>query len=115
MPKSHVAKGSYFKARSRRFLESAGYQIAEMELLRGVRTPRGMVFVKKDQWGADVAGKNAEHIVFVQVKSVGLGRSISLSAAKRAFVAAGPWPPCTRRVIHVWRHRVHAPEVIECP
>lgn len=108
---SNVARGNHYKARSKRVLERAGYQVADMELVRSVFTPAGMMYAKRDQWGSDLIAKTEDEVVFVQVKSVAAGRSPDLASARRAFAAAGPWPPGTRRLIHVWRRGAREPLV----
>lgn len=114
MAVSNSQRGNYYKARSKRHLEAAGYTVADMELVRNIWTPSGMLPVKKDQWASDLLGKTERELVFVQVKSVAPGRSPDLASARRKFDDAGPWPPSTRRVVHVWRRGARAPEVVEC-
>jgi len=112
---TNAGRGAYYKGRSKKHLERAGYQVADMELVRTVWTPNGPVPTKRDQWGSDLVAKNSSETVYVQVKSVAMRRRPDVAAAMRAFIAAGPWPPHTRRVVHVWRKFDAAPEVIECP
>jgi hypothetical protein len=114
MAVSNHQRGSYYKARSKRHLEVAGYDVADMELLRNIWTPVGMLPVKKDQWASDLLGKSDRELVFVQVKSVAPGRSPDIRSARRKFADAGPWPPGTRRIVHVWRRGARNPEVVEC-
>jgi hypothetical protein len=111
---SNVQRGSYYKARSKRHLERAGYDVADMELVRNIWTPHGVLPSKRDQWASDLLAKNGEELVFVQVKSVAPGRSPDVRVARRKFAAAGPWPPSTRRIAHVWRRGARVPEVVDC-
>ena len=110
---SNSAKGAYYKARSKKVLESAGYNVADMEIVRQVWTPRGMIATKRDQFGADLLAKNINETLYVQVKST--IRRADIASAKRAFEDAGPWPPSTRREIHVWKRGARAPEIVQCP
>ena len=111
---SNAGRGAYYKGRSKRYLQTLGYDVADMELVRTVHLPRGIIPVKRDQWGADLIAKRADDLLFVQVKSVALGRSPDLAGARLAFADAGPWPPGTRRVVHVWRPRARIPEEVPC-
>lgn len=65
---SNVAKGAYYKARSRKWLMANGYQVADLEIVRWLFTPKGRIPVKRDQFGSDLLAVNESQIVFVQVK-----------------------------------------------
>ena len=110
---SNAARGAAWKARSRRWLEAHGYVVVDLEIVRNVFTPRGIVSTKRDQLGSDLMGVNVDGYVLVQVKGYTLKRP-SLAPARRAF-RAFPLPPATTRCIHVWKLRAREPEIIECP
>ena len=65
---SSAQKGAYYKSRTRVWLRDRGYDVAEFEVVRTLWTPKGRLPVKRDQWGADSVAKNAERLVFIQVK-----------------------------------------------
>lgn len=108
---SNAQRGAYWKARSKKWLQAHGYQVADMEVVRIVRTPDGlMVPTKRDQFGADLMGMNHDEVVFVQVKG---GIKANVAGARREFekhiFARG-----VRRCIHVWKPLAREPQVFEC-
>ena len=107
MTVSAARKGTYYKARTKTFYERAGYQVAHLERMLIVRTPKGPVYVKRDQFGADLLLMNAERVVFVQVK---LGRN-NIAAARHEF-SRFIFPPTVEQWIVVWEPRAKMPEVI---
>ena len=110
---SNAQRGAHYKARSKKWLQQQGYQVGDMELLRIIFTPNGMVPTKRDQWASDLIAQRADEdaVLFVQVKG---GKKASVAEAKRKFHEHA-FARCTRRVIHVWRPYASQPEVIECP
>jgi len=110
---SNVSRGAAWKARSRRWLESQGYVVVDLEIVRNMFTPRGIVSTKRDQLGADLMGVNADGYLWVQVKGYSVKRP-SLAVAKR-MLASYPAPPATRKVIVLWRLRAREPEIVGVP
>lgn len=110
---SNVQRGAAWKARSRRVLEAQGYIVVDLEIVRNVFTPRGIVSMKRDQLASDLMGVSANGYVWVQVKGYTLKRP-SLAAAKRKFLEY-PMPPSTTRCIMLWKLRAREPEIIQCP
>jgi hypothetical protein len=124
--RSNVAKGSYYKARTVKWLEEKmGYQVAHLERMFWIRarekertpcpscgasveTPR-MFATKSDQFGADLLAMGADALIFVQVKF----GSDQVAAARRAF-AEFKFPATATRWIVVWRERAREPEIIDC-
>jgi hypothetical protein len=106
-----VARGAYFKARTRTWLKARGYQVADLEKVAFLGPRR--VPVKVDQFGADLLAMNARGVVFVQVKGGKqcLGRG-TFPAARRTF-AAVTWGPATARVIVAWPPRSRVPRVLK--
>lgn len=107
---SAVAKGQYWKQRTKRWLEACGYQVAFLERVLWIQTGRGRVPVKRDQFASDLLAVNRREIVFVQVKG-GVSRRSQLAAARQAF-AAFAFPADTKQWIVLWAPRARAPEVI---
>jgi len=72
---NNARKGTYYRLRTQKWLESLGYEVAPLERQqRIVRTDKKtgkqeVIFIKRDVWGADLVAKNSEHMVFVQCKS----------------------------------------------
>lgn len=117
--RSNAAKGSYYRGRTRKWLEESGYVVAQLEQLAWIR--RGgepcatcgqpsMFATKRDQLGADLlAVQDGEPVTFVQVK---LGADKAM-AARREF-AKFPLGNGARRWIVIWEPRAHEPHVIDC-
>src|SRR6185436_8702979 len=66
MPRSNVARGAYYKGRTRKWLIEMGWQVADLEVIRYVGAG---IPVKRDQFGADLLAVSAKRLLFVQVKS----------------------------------------------
>lgn len=117
--RSAAAKGSYFKARTKAWLEKQGYVVAHLERMMWIRKggppcvacgQPAMFATKKDQLGSDLlAVKDGEPDTYVQVK---LGTS-SVMAARRAFVEF-PLGLSARRWVVAWERGARAPQVIDC-
>ena len=82
MSTSAAAKGQYWKGRTKKFLEAAGYQVAFLERVLWLQTARGRIPVKRDQFASDLLAVNAEDVIFVQVKG-GVSRRSQLAAARK--------------------------------
>jgi hypothetical protein len=93
-------------------LIARGWQVADMEIVRWVWTPKGRVPVKRDQFGADLLAMDASRIVFVQVKgglqAIGGGQ---FPAARRAFEAF-KFPPDVGLWLMAWAPRAREPRIL---
>jgi len=107
---SAVAKGQYWKTRTKRFLERAGYQVAFLERVLWIQGPAGRIPVKRDQFASDLLAVNRDEVVFVQVKG-GLTWRSQLAAARSAFTRFA-FPVGTKQWIVCWAPRARRPEVI---
>lgn len=108
--KSASAKGQYWKTRTKKFLEHAGYAVAYLEAVHYIYTPKGRIPVKRDQFASDLMAMNRIEIVFVQVKG-GDHRRDHLADAKAAF-AGYPFPAGTKQWVVLWAPRARAPEIV---
>lgn len=103
-------KGNYYKARTKKWLESLGYEVAHME--RALMVPKGdgkLFPIKKDQLGSDLMGSSPERIVFVQVK---LGPRSKANDAAREF-AKHAFPPSALLWIALWERGFHEPVIVD--
>lgn len=105
-----AAKGQYYKLRTKRFLEAAGYQVAFLERMLWIQTPKGRVPVKRDQFASDLLAVNRDEVVFVQVKGGVTGRS-NLAAARTAF-GTYAFPSGTKQWVVLWPPRARQPEIV---
>jgi hypothetical protein len=107
---SAAAKGQYWKARTKKFLETSGYQVAFLERVLWLQTGRGRIPVKRDQFASDLLAVNAAEVVFVQVKG-GASRRSQLAAARKEF-GKFAFPSGTQQWIVCWAPRARQPEIV---
>lgn len=106
MALSAAAKGNYYKSRTKKWLESQGWQVGFLEQFKRIWTPHGLIFKKQDQFGSDLLAVSDQDIIFVQVK---LGtKKMSVSQAKKEF-AKFSFPPTVKLWIVVWEKRARSP------
>ena len=117
-PRSSAALGTYYRSRSKAFLEAHGYQVAILERMMWIRRPGkpcaicarpDMFPTKSDQFASDLLAVKDDAVEFVQVK---FGRT-NIAAGVREF-RKFVFPPFVRQVLHVWEERARAPEIIDC-
>lgn len=107
---SAVAKGQYWKSRTKKFLEASGYQVAFLERVLWLQTARGRIPVKRDQFASDLLAVNTAEVIFVQVKG-GASRRSQLAAARQEF-ARFAFPAGTQQWIVCWAPRARQPEIV---
>jgi hypothetical protein len=64
-----VSKGNYYRKRTKDFYEKDGWRVDICEKNQRIFTPKGIVFVKKDLWGADLIAAKGEEMMFIQCKT----------------------------------------------
>ena len=109
---SNASRGAAAKGRTKKWLQAQGYQVADLEVVRWIFTPRGRVPVKRDQFASDLLAVNEHFVCFVQVKSGASAAGGTFPAARRAFLEF-TFPANTRRLIVGWPPRARVPRVIE--
>lgn len=111
---SNARTGAHFKARSKQWLQKAGFQVFDMELLRVIYTPMGMVPTKRDQLGADVGYLDIakDRVALVQVKGGAVPLQALVTSATKTFADYRFPRRAVRLELHVWRRLARAPEVI---
>lgn len=115
--RSAAAKGSYYKLRTKRWLEAKGYAVAFLERIHWIppREPGGrMIPIKRDQLGADLMAVSADAIILVQVKFGTNRRGAGHLAAGRREFAKYAMPALVQRWIVIWAPRMREPEILEC-
>lgn len=111
-PQTAAKRGAYYKARARKYLQSQGFQVADLEVVRWLHPPgRDPIPVKRDQFGSDLLAVSGTDIVFCQIKG-GKTWKQGVSKAKREF-ARFTFPPTARQWIICWPVRSRQPEIIE--
>jgi hypothetical protein len=108
MPRSAVAKGAYWKSRTKRWLEAQGFAVAFLERVLWIQGKRGLIPVKRDQLASDVLAVSQDRVLFVQVKG-GESRP-DWSAARKEF-ALYPLPPSAEQWTVYWEPNARAPEI----
>ena len=110
--RSNVARGAYYKAKTRRWLEALGWQVGDLEVVRYVGWPKRFA-VKRDQFASDLIAVSKKHgIIFVQVKG-GKSATGNFPAARRAFKAFNfPRGTCCRQVVIAWTPGAREPRIV---
>ena len=113
---SNATRGAYFKAKTRKWLLTQGWQVADLEIVRWVFTPKGRLGAKRDQFGADLLAMRSTGLLFVQVKggkqAAGQGQ---FPSAQREFQRYD-WPTtAVRLAIIAWAPRAREPRIIDVP
>ena len=105
---SNVAKGAYYKNRTRKWLAAQGYTVFDLETVRYVQGRDGQrVPVKRDQLGCDLGGVRGDGFVFVQVK-FGYANKTAQIRCWREYT----WPIAGVKLWLVrWTKGAHEPEV----
>jgi hypothetical protein len=110
---SNASRGTYYRQRTKRWLEERGYVVAQLERMHMIAPG---VFTKKDQLGADLLAINRDHVLFVQVKMGGARAKTGtqMTKAKREF-ELWPVPLGSEQWIVVWEPGAHDPRVYRRP
>ena len=103
---SNAERGARAKSRTKKWLEAQGYQVADLERVYWIFTPKGRLPTKKDQFASDLLAVRdplvrvppyrvfhqemigVADVVFVQVKSGKSASGGTFPAARRAFAAS---------------------------
>jgi hypothetical protein len=113
---SNVAKGNYYRLRTKKWLQSLGYLVENLERQQRVVKKNelgedSVFFLKFDIWGADLIARNEEHVLFVQVKTNEGDVARGIKELNK-----GPWPGSVDRWVVYWPKRRKfkvGPEIIE--
>lgn len=112
--RSNAARGAYYKGRTRKWLTTLGWQVADMEIVRWIHRPGGRpIPVKRDQFGSDLLAMSGARLIFVQVKGGEAARGGTFPAARRAF-AEFKFPPLVECIVVAWSPRARAPRIVHC-
>lgn len=109
---SNASRGAAAKLKTKKWLINRGYQVAELEVIRWVFTPRGRLPIKYDQFGSDLLAMGHGAVVFVQVKSGLSAKGGTFPAARREFEKF-VFPPCARMLIIGWPPLARVPRLVE--
>lgn len=109
---TNVSRGAAAKGRTKKWLQSRGWQVADLEVVRWIMSPRGRVPIKRDQFGSDLLAVGDTEIMFVQVKSGKTATGGTFPDARREF-AKFTFPAGAVRRIIAWPPRARHPRVID--
>lgn len=111
---TNAKKGAYFKARSKRYLESKGFVVGDLELVRWIyKDGRPAFATKRDQFASDLLAVSAKNVIFVQSKGGVSAGGGTFPAARRKF-AEYQFPPWVRCWVMAWPPRASVPRIVEC-
>jgi len=105
---SSVQKGTYYKSRTKRWLEGQGYSVGTLEKMMCVKKN---IFIKKDQFASDLLAVGNGKVIFVQVKS-GETALYKVKEAIREFEKFD-FPEFVDRWIVCWAERVRKPVIVD--
>lgn len=109
---SSAQRGSYYKARTKRWLESKGYQVADLEKMHWIfRSGQPALATKRDQFASDLLAVSARAVIFVQVKGASAARG-NFPDARRKFESFH-FPPWTRQWVIAWPSGSRSPRIVE--
>lgn len=111
-PRPNATRGAYFKARTRKYLQKHGYQVAALEVVHWIFTPKGRLPTKRDQFGSDILAMNGTEVVFVQVKGGEAARTGYFPDARRKFEEF-TFPPGTKQWVVAWAPRAREPRILD--
>ena len=109
--RSNVARGAYFKSRTRKWLAQQGYEVADLEIVRWIFRPGGRFPQKADQFGSDLLAVSGSRVLFVQVKGGEQARGGTFPDARREF-AKFQFPRWVSLLIVAWPPRARHPRVV---
>lgn len=105
---SNSSKGNYYRLKTKKMLESDGYEVEYLEKYTSIYVGDGKVIhKKKDLFACDILAMNGKEIRFIQVKA---GRSHIAEGIKGFF--EHKFPMDSRREVWIWEAR-QEPEIIE--
>jgi hypothetical protein len=106
MPKSSTAKGNYYKAKSKLYYESLGYETQLTEFMCGRAIPGGKIFyVKRDVFGSDGISMNGKEIIFWNSKATTEDRKDGVTKMKsegKVEFEKFPFPDTVKRQVIIW-------------
>lgn len=109
---SNASRGAAAKSKTKKWLEAQGFQVADLEIVRWLHTPRGRIPVKRDQFGSDLLAISADLVVFVQVKyGKQVGPQTEFPDAARAF-GLFTFPRWSQQWVVGWPVRARQPRVV---
>ena len=106
---SKTKKGNYYCLKAKKYLEKDGYLVVRSEYRYRVFTPKGVFFITKDIFSADLIAVNDKEMIFIQVKS---RKSDVLKGIKDMLEV--PWPKgckCLKRWVLLWEPRAREPVI----
>ena len=107
-----MAKGNYYKYKTKKFFEEQGYSVDFLERTYRVYAKGKLIPVKKDVFASDVLAMGNGEIIFVQVKGGKSTTGINIKKAIEEFNKY-PFPDYVKRIIVIWRERAREPELLE--
>jgi hypothetical protein len=107
--KSSGSKGNKYKLLTKKYYISQGYVCEYAEKLQAIFTPRGMIYIKRDMWGADGVAMNGKEMIFWNSK---LNR-LHIAEGIKEFLSH-PYPPFIKKQLVIWEEGSTKPqEIIE--
>ena len=104
--------GNYYKLRTKKWLESEGYQVGTLEKMFRIydEKKKMALFVKRDQFASDLLAVSDKEVIFVQVKfNTARGKTAEAIREFNKF----SFPKFVSKWIVIWQKGASEPEIVE--
>jgi len=105
---STVAKGNYYRLKTKKFYEAEGYEVVTSEIRKPMPIKGKLIWISVDMFASDLIAMNGKDVLFIQVKA---NRHDVPSAIKE--FNKHKFPPTVKPIVVWWPERAQQPEVFE--
>jgi hypothetical protein len=112
---STTSKGNYYKAKTKKWFESLGYETQLVEFMTARPIAGRTLYIKKDVFDSDGISMNGNEIIFWNSKHYTTTKNnhdTQIREAKKKYLSH-KFPPTVKLQIIMWKPRIKQPEIIE--
>lgn len=113
---SRSARGNYYKAKTKKYLEAKGYYVDYCEIYKTFWNPRlnKIGYAKRDLFASDLIAMNGKQILFVNSIFNKTIQSKNVAEHKKRFDQF-PFPECDciKKMIIIWKTKIRDPIILE--
>lgn len=112
---STTSRGNYFKAKTKKYFESLGYETQITEFVCGRQiAPNKIIYVKKDVFSSDGISMNGKDIIFWNSKHTTTGNIANEKSSGKKDFSKHNFPLSVKRQLIIWQPRQKKPTIIDC-